>query len=673
MPNNPVLLNDLPGNFDTLLRNRLCLPPDASGKTHHGLSILIRGEAGTGKTTLALQLAYHLTCKAQADLDQGLYCSLEQDAHSLRHKLASMFIHQIKHCLDMEEEKPASSSQVVTNLWNKFYPKIQELLRQNGTLPLSEAETLTSQAEKHFKKNKGFPLRFDQHIEQVSGASLPLFAGNLEHGMSIVSKLAGEDEMWPLLVVDGLATVPASQRRVLGLDRLFDLVKQKSKVGVIIYEPTEEAEEQNLDHLADMVIELREHPLEGSIEYLVNEMHILKARYQDPARGWHQYKIRNWGLEFFPSIHFQVQMPAYMPRTYANSLAPLTRIEKAPKDLNKNPDTQEGSILEGLTGGMENGSITALFGSRGSFKSHLCTDFLTAGARKRKEGLFISLIDNFSNLDKNMLCPRLQCKTGECPKTEDPCHKFIHLFHQRPGCITPAEFLYYIKKRLDVKPGKGTGMLDRLVFWDLTQLDYRFPMLVEDSMFIPALLDTFKFKTTAPDEIARTAPETEKKGKVPEPRPLRSVIMGAGNAKYTRAVSAMADNVLYCWRDTRRAASDQTTDAASVRRDNKKANAPRPKSDKSVYGKPNAIAVAKATDISPRDLAKFDTYLLVYVDRRERHHEMGRNSLYAFPLVNDQLKLPAHEWISDHFSTEPSRFVLSGDNIKKIQQQQGLE
>ena len=67
-------------------------------------------------------------------------------------------------------------------------------------------------------------------------------------------------------------------------------------------------------------------------------------------------------------------------------------------------------------------------------------------------------------------------------------------------------------------------MSSDLVLWDLTQLDYRFPLFAQDSMFLTALMDLFK------------------------KRKIKSLFMGAGNARYSAAASAMADNVLFCWR-----------------------------------------------------------------------------------------------------------------------------
>jgi hypothetical protein len=67
----------------------------------------------------------------------------------------------------------------------------------------------------------------------------------------------------------------------------------------------------------------------------------------------------------------------------------------------------------------------------------------------------------------------------------------------------------------------------------LTQLDYRFPFFADDSMFLPAMMDMLK-----------------KDG-------ISSLFIGAGNASYTPAMSAMADNVIFCWRDLERPSENQ--------------------------------------------------------------------------------------------------------------------
>jgi hypothetical protein len=182
------------------------------------------------------------------------------------------------------------------------------------------------------------------------------------------------------------------------------------------------------------------------------------------------------------------------------------------------------------------GSSTVVLGSRGTFKTTLSIDFLVAAARKEKQnGLLISLMDHKDTIENCVQCPRKN--TPLCSKKNHDClEKKMFLFPQRPGCVTPAEFIYFLKRRLDL--GKASGQpIKRAVFWDLTQIDFRFPLMKTDAMFLPALIDLFTNYENSSDRGNQ-----DKKG-------IASLFIGAANASYTQAVSAMADNVVFCWRD----------------------------------------------------------------------------------------------------------------------------
>jgi len=289
------------------------------------------------------------------------------------------------------------------------------------------------------------------------------------------------------------------------------------------------------------VIQLVTRNIDHPVGYLVYELQVAKARYQDAALGTHQFKIRDSGLKIFPSIHFQVHHYNYMElELKRSSVKELQAEDKTPhKDLALPP---ESSLIDMISGPREGESIV-LLGSRNSFKTQLCLDFLARGnwgckhaanGRSRtccvgNPSLLISLIDNAPAIERGLECPwrlsRYDAKKCEfCPNA---FLKHARAFCQRPGCITSAEFFHYVRERLDLLlenlPENNRG---RVVFWDLTQMDYRFPLFRADKMLLPALMDMLK---------------TVK---------VYSLFMGAGNADNTPSASAMADHVLFCWRST---------------------------------------------------------------------------------------------------------------------------
>ncbi len=96
--------------------------------------------------------------------------------------------------------------------------------------------------------------------------------------------------------------------------------------------------------------------------------------------------------------------------------------------------------------------------------------------------------------------------------------------HQRSGCVNSHEFFHNLDKRVSDHKKKTGNRITRMAFWDLAQLEYRFPLLAADPMFLPGLIEYTKKKKIA------------------------LIVMGAGNSKLTPAASAIADNVIFCWR-----------------------------------------------------------------------------------------------------------------------------
>ena len=115
----------------------------------------------------------------------------------------------------------------------------------------------------------------------------------------------------PVVVIDGLSLLANSEREMLEIQGVVDRLRQLAQIGIIVYEPNED-ESVNLDHHADMVIELQRKELKDPMAYLIHEICLKKARYQETALGQHQFKIRRSGLVFFPSVHFHIQHASYM-------------------------------------------------------------------------------------------------------------------------------------------------------------------------------------------------------------------------------------------------------------------------------------------------------------------------------------------------------------------------
>jgi KaiC/GvpD/RAD55 family RecA-like ATPase len=549
-------------SLERLLRGGFRLPHDPTC----GLAILLRGKPGTGKSTLALQ-----TLDAMSVEDAGggtphpvrrYYCTLEQSKGDLAFKLAAMRVAQAIR-LSLRPDYKKRTLACDPNIFHEHLKGKVDLpqfpderiswLIGRITVPLfheapDEAEAKRAEAERAEAELAGLVMKrhdenrltiIDRTVpDEGSSSEAPL--GMLRSRVVIASRILGyvlreidktkpqnaSRDSLPLVVIDGLSLLSVSERDAFELQRIIEKLRRNCQVAILVYEPNED-ESISLDHHADMVIQLGRRTIEKPLGYLIHELCIRKARYQEAALGQHQFKIRGSGIAVFPSLHFQVHHHNYMDleliRSSDKDWVPTRAVES------KSEECREGSLID-LIFNPRAGESTVLLGPRNSFKTQLCLDFLSRGnwgcpkGKTAEKGLLISLIDNAPQIQQGLVCP---WKNDLWPQGDAPCHQCASAvleharpFCQRPGCITPSEFFHYLRESI-ISFGKAAK---RLVFWDLTQMDYRFPLFREDRMLLPAMMDLFKTEG------------------------LKSLFMGAGNADNTKAASAMADHVLFCWR-----------------------------------------------------------------------------------------------------------------------------
>ncbi len=443
-----------------------------------------------------------------------------------------------------------------------------------------------------------------------------------------------------VFTIDGLGAMVPEERNNQLFSSLISNLRATVPLTIITLEDSG-APSNYIDHQADLVILMRANETTKPIHYLIHEMQITKSRYQTVAYGWHQYKMRNWGAVIFPSSHFMLHQFNYVPQQYIKSYSHIQINEKFNSNEQRKPYDYYVSIIEGILGftsgnrEKSSGSTIALMGSRGCFKTALSIDFLTSGGmgvqRKRdaenkwnsfpsESGLIVSLIDDEYYIRESMICQRRGSCKEACTFVDRnfvrfsrskkhpicscrECASRISQFYQRTGCITSSELLFNLRARIlkekeyeDAKTEEETKMngaplqkpgedIDRMVFWDVTQLDYRFPFLSDDPLFVPALFDLVK----------------KKKG-------MRGLFMGSMNAKNSGVISTIADNIIFAWRDR--------LEVKEYDEYNNKVEEP-PKTDPKTEGM--------------KRLRSGDC-LLLFVDRTEGTIGRDNKALYWFPI-----------------------------------------
>jgi len=488
--------------LDALLGGGLQLP-----KSGDGLVLLIRGAPGTGKTTLALQFLNAAASWAGISERERCYMTFEQDEKDICEKIAGL-------C------PPVPKGACPVLLYGRGSTKTA--FENDETAPLSGVNPV---------------------LHRVLGATAWLSKRRLSEDDSEKKRLR-------FMAIDGLNLLGPKEQEVAEIERLVRIMRSECRVGVLVHESGGECY-SSLDYQCDTVIELRGQTQEfARVHYFLTDLAILKSRFQQSALGWHQYKTHDDGLIVFPSVHFLLHKHKSLADRLEDSKSPITEVEDvSPRHAVARRDK---SFITQLLGrdqdgrhNLKAGSCTVLLGPRRCLKTQITFDFLRAGSilASPEPGLLASLIDNQGTIvgQRSCLCER-DCKgrmaegngPGDCDNT--PCYQHVHLLHFPPGCITANEFFSCLEERLRFQEAQGKAFR-RFVFWDLAQLEYRFPLLYRDPMFLPGLMDYLKYSRSS-----------EKRGRE---RQITSLFMGASNTEIARSASAMADNVLFCWQDER--------------------------------------------------------------------------------------------------------------------------
>lgn len=288
---------------------------------------------------------------------------------------------------------------------------------------------------------------------------------------------------------------------------------------------------------ADMIINLSTSDY-GDFDYKRSDLSIFKSRFQLTAKGMHQYKRRDYGLEVFPSLHTYCQQRRYLQRAlvythsdvisetfqqylnadsvmhsdyknyikekdiisdaYLNALSPSAykkfSIAQILNIIFINPirikfsNEQELTYRQKLENDFlygNNGGITAIIGEPNTFKRFLTFGSAFSSAHKREHTLFLLL-----NKDSHVVRRRLQCPARSNKKCIDSCrncYRYLHFMNIVLGCISPEEFLYCLMQQIDT--AYSDGNIKRIIIDDLQIVEYCFPLLFKDSLFIPALID----------------------------------------------------------------------------------------------------------------------------------------------------------------------------------------
>lgn len=319
------------------------------------------------------------------------------------------------------------------------------------------------------------------------------------------------------------------------IKRLMDTYLEDYKLLILIVPPSCDIPMEK----TDLVIELT-NAVDSEFSYFLRKMRIQYSRRQSTALGWHYYKFRDYGLEFFPSLHTYFQRRRYLQNALINTHSPvvtdtyLQYVDRMAKDLdlddendkkkiasldfktylrNRSTATNENiqSLYTDYTVGLSavnileqiliphglhshdkrdpimdyKGCVTAVIGSGNTYKRFITFGSIFSSSIAKEHTLILLMNKDSDTVRRRLSCPARAKRGLDCKHCHE-CYKYIHFMDIYMGNITADEFIYYLKQQLETKYDDGKR-IQRIVIDDLQIVDFCFPFLLRDNLFLSAL------------------------------------------------------------------------------------------------------------------------------------------------------------------------------------------
>lgn len=353
--------------------------------------------------------------------------------------------------------------------------------------------------------------------------------GNLTYSQ-LTTSIANPKE---LIAVDLSAYKDLAVTKINGLLNLL----HDAKIVILVVDSTAEIPENRVN----MMIELSQ---KVDNMFVLKYLQITKSDSQDFAPGLHQYKKRDYGIEVYPRKELYLYERRYLQRalvyTHADavtetyqqymrqqkyyqgedtvsyddykeelkknkpffSLYPQNYMQQMSIDLlnkilipvnplrqqNKKSKEKDDLMAEEYMYGNA-GFVTAVVGKANTYKRFLTFGGIFGSACSKDHTLIVMMNKEESVTRRRLICPAKPWKVDKMDYCRE-CYGYIHFMNICMGNITPEEFLYYLEKQIEVPYDyESQKRIRRIVIDDLQILDFCFPRLEKNGLFLAALAE----------------------------------------------------------------------------------------------------------------------------------------------------------------------------------------
>lgn len=352
----------------------------------------------------------------------------------------------------------------------------------------------------------------------------------------------------PCIAIDGFSQLSEEELKRVPLAYIEGLLRRMSHVSILVFDDKCKAIGSN----ADIVIDMTRRDVLDKASFSYSELQVSKCLPQLYAPGRHQYKLTHIGIEVYPNtervlnrknfdnrLYCDVNRSMFMPsyRDYfqylqqqcknysntegtslqenGNSGLKTWRAFKAARDkyLVNLVDSRHTSNIDTFSSLLDNilfrndveecamfedanptNIITTLVGKgyEDTTYSYFANAIVFNKACRKQETLYVVFAKDGDQVRANVSCPCLR-QRGCCDICID-CHKRLHLYTVRMGDISAAELLYRLDEVLNYyNTDNSKHKISQIVVDEIqTAVEFSFPSLFEDRLFLPALIRLFR-------------------------------------------------------------------------------------------------------------------------------------------------------------------------------------